>query len=332
MLVDNISLTIKAGDGGNGAATFFRNGQTAKGGPDGGNGGNGGHIYFQGSTNISDLAQFRFQKKITAEDGIPGKKYNLYGKNAEHTTLFVPLGTQITDETTGKVYEITDTTTPILLAEGGKGGRGNNEFKSATNQTPTFAEKGTAGEEKKLFLRLRLIAEIGLIGLPNAGKSSLLAVLTNATPKIGNYPFTTLEPNIGMLGKYPIADIPGLIEGASTGRGLGITFLQHIEKTKLLVHCIDATEADVEKVYETVHNEFQQYNSALLEKPEMILLTKTDLVDEKTLQKQKKLFEKKGKEVFTSSIYNPEDIDTLKQTLEEHLMHVDNGKPSDTSG
>lgn len=314
MLVDTVALYIKAGNGGNGAATFLRNSMTAKGGPDGGNGGNGGDIYVVGSTNILDLRQFRYQKKIRAEDGIRGKKRNLFGKNAPHLTIQVPLGTQITDTDNNTVIEITDTT-PVLLAKGGKGGRGNNEFKSALNQTPTFAEDGTPGEEKHLLLQLRMIAEVGLIGLPNAGKSSLLAVLTNATPKIGNYPFTTLEPNLGMLGKYAVADIPGLIEGASTGKGLGVTFLKHIEKTQLLVHCIDATTENPQKVYETIRQEFQQYNLSLLDKPEIILLTKSDLADEKQIKTSKKLFEKKGNTVLTCSIYNPEDIEKLKKTL-----------------
>lgn len=319
MLVDNITLHIKAGNGGNGAATFLRNSQTAKGGPDGGNGGNGGNIYFQGSHNVSDLRQFRFQKKIRAQDGIGGKKKKLFGKNAEHVTVFVPVGTRITDQASGEIIEITDTKTPILIATGGKGGKGNDEFKSATNQTPMFAETGGVGEEKDLLLELRIIAEIGLIGLPNAGKSSLLAVLTNATPKIGDYPFTTLEPNIGMLGKHPIADIPGLIEGASTGKGLGISFLKHIEKTKILIHCIDSTDENPKKAYETIHKEFEQYNELLLNKPEIILLTKTDLSDAKTVEKAKKVFEKMGKKVLTSSIYDAESLEKLKQEIEKLL-------------
>lgn len=316
MLVDDITLYIKAGNGGRGAATFIRNAQTAKGGPDGGNGGNGGNIYVQGSHNINDLRQFRFQKKITAADGIPGKKKKLFGKNAPHETIFVPLGTRITDTKSGKSFEIIDTTTPILLAQGGKGGRGNTEFKSATNQTPLHAEKGTMGEEKELLLELRLIADIGLIGLPNAGKSSLLAVLTNAKPKIGNYPFTTLEPNIGIFEKYTIADIPGLIEGASKGRGLGITFLKHIEKTKLLIHCIDSLDNEPEIAYEMVRREFKQYSTSLLEKKEIIVLTKTDLIDKDEVKKTIKMFRKKGKKVLPCSIYEQESLDALKQALQ----------------
>ena len=329
MLVDNIGLIIKAGNGGDGAATFLRNEMTAKGGPDGGNGGNGGNIYFQGSTNINDLREFRYKKNITAENGIPGKNKKLFGKNAEHLTIYLPLGTRVTDTATNKIIEITDTVTPILAARGGKGGRGNVEFKSATNQTPRYAEKGTFGEVKKLFLELRIIADVGLIGLPNAGKSSLLSVLTNATPKIGNYPFTTLEPNIGILksqskspeggNKHAIADIPGLIEGASKGKGLGVEFLKHIEKTKVLVHCIDSSSQDVLRDYLTIRNEFKQYNSTLLDKTEIILLTKTDLADQEQIKKNVKILKKEKKPILTASIYEPESLETLKSALKKLL-------------
>jgi GTPase len=319
MLVDNINLIIKAGNGGDGASTFLRNESTARGGPDGGNGGNGGNIYFQGSNNINDLREFRYKKNITAEDGIPGKHKKLFGKNAEDLTIYLPLGTRITDTVSGKIVEITDTTTTVLAARGGKGGRGNTEFKSATNQAPRYAEKGTFGEEKKLFLELRIIADVGLIGLPNAGKSSLLSVLTNATPKIGDYAFTTLEPNIGMMDKYAIADIPGLIEGASKGKGLGVEFLKHIEKTKILVHCIDASSENPEKAYETIRNEFKQYNISLLDKPEIILLTKTDLTNEEQIKKNTRILGKKDKEVLAVSIYDSSSLDPLKLALKKAL-------------
>lgn len=315
MLVDNIKLIVVAGSGGNGSAHLRRDGQTAKGGPDGGNGGNGGNIYFQGSHNLTDLQEFRYKKKITAESGTDGKRQKMFGRNASHLTISVPLGTSITDLKSGTIIEITGTNAPVLMAQGGKGGRGNTEFKSATNQTPRNFEKGTPGEEKELFLELRLIAEIGLIGLPNAGKSSLLAALTNATPTIGAYPFTTLEPNIGMLKTHPIADIPGLIEGASKGKGLGIDFLRHIEKTKILIHLIDLTNTSPKKAYNTIRSEFNKFNPLLLAKPEYILLSKTDLVDEKTIQKVRKVFAKTGKTILSCSIYNPESIDELKQTL-----------------
>jgi len=315
VLIDNINLIVKAGNGGDGSATFLKNEGKAKGGPDGGNGGNGGNIYFQGSTNINDLREFRYKKRIAAQDGVPGKHKKLFGKNAQHLTIYLPLGTRVTDTDSDKIIEITDTASVILIAHGGKGGRGNMEFKSATNQSPRYAEKGIIGEEKKLFLELKIIADVGLIGLPNAGKSSLLSVLTNATPKIGAYAFTTLEPNIGMMNKYTIADIPGLIEGASKGKGLGVEFLKHIEKTKVLVHCIDSSLENAQKAYLTVRQEFEQHNISLLDKPEIILLTKTDLADKKQIQKNIKILEKKGKKVLTASIYNPESLDFLKQEL-----------------
>jgi GTP-binding protein len=315
MLVDNIDLTIKAGDGGKGMVSFMKMGHKS-GGPDGGNGGNGGNIYFQGSHNLSDLRQFRFRKEIIAENGVDGGRKNLFGKYAPHITVYLPLGTQVSDTVTGKVFEITNDTDLILAAKGGIGGRGNTEFKSATNQAPRYAEKGTPGESKILFLELKLIADIGLVGLPNSGKSSLLAALTSARPKIGNYPFTTLEPNIGVLGRYAIADIPGLIEGASKGRGLGIAFLRHIEKTKLLVHCLESFDTNIKKTYEIVRREFKEYQVSLLDKPEIILLTKTDLAGKKILEKNLGIFRKMGKKVLSFSIYDPGSIGLLKQTLE----------------
>ncbi|MCJ7826175.1 50S ribosome-binding GTPase, partial [Patescibacteria group bacterium] len=197
MLVDDINLTVKAGNGGNGAATFRRDAMTSHGGPDGGDGGNGGNIYVIGSTNVNDLREFRYKKSVKADNGVDGSRHNGFGKNASHKTILMPLGTKITDTQTGRHFEIQDTETPLLMVSGGTGGRGNVAFKSPTNRTPRFAEKGTYGEERIIHLELRFIADIGLIGLPNAGKSSLLRMLTNATPAIGAYPFTTLEPNIG---------------------------------------------------------------------------------------------------------------------------------------
>lgn len=315
MLVDNITLTIIAGRGGDGSVHLRRDGQTAKGGPDGGNGGNGGSIYFLASHNVRDLREFRYKKKIEAARGIDGKGQKMFGKNAPDLTIFVPPGTRITDLVTGSVLEMTDSAAPRLLAQGGRGGRGNTEFKSATNQTPRYAEKGGEGQVRQLFLELRLIANIGLVGLPNAGKSSLLAVLTNARPAVGSYPFTTLEPTIGMLGDRPVADIPGLIAGASRGRGLGIDFLRHIEKTTMLLHCIDLTDPTPKKSYETVRSEFGAFNSELLTKPEIILLTKADLVSPTVIRKVRALFTKYGKKILTCSVYNPKSINRLKKAI-----------------
>ena len=309
MLVDNITLTVKAGNGGNGAATLA----PYKGGPDGGNGGAGGNIFFVGSTDVNDLREFRYKKMIIAKHGGDGARQKKSGRKAEDVNVLIPVGTKVTDVGTNTSIEITEIGKPILIAQGGYGGRGNVNFKSATNQTPRTAEKGEPGQERELLLELRLIAEIGLIGLPNAGKSSLLTVLTNARPAVAAYPFTTLDPTVGMLGTHPIADIPGLIEGASHGKGLGIDFLKHIEKTKILLHCIDLTHEDPMKAYTTIREEFKQFNPALLTKPEYIVLTKTDLADAEQIKKVTQLFNTKN--VFTCSVYDEKSIEKLKKTI-----------------
>lgn len=319
MLIDETTIIVKAGDGGNGAATFRRNAQTAKGGPDGGNGGKGGDVYFQGSTNIFDLKEFQFKKKVIAPDGIRGKKQLLFGKNGEDITVLVPLGTQITDIETGETVEIIKKDQRICLAKGGKGGRGNNEFKSATEQTPMFAEKGEPGEQKTISLVLKSIADVGLVGFPNAGKSTMLSLLTNATPKIGDYAFTTIDPNLGVWENWVIADIPGIIKGASAGRGLGIKFLKHIEKTKMLFYCIAATDTDPFKTYSDLREEFRAYEKKLLEKPEVILLTKIDLVDEKKIEDALKAFA--GKDIIAVSQNDPESIQRVVELLKEKIKN-----------
>lgn len=315
MLIDDVEITITAGDGGNGSVSFRRNAQTAKGGPDGGNGGNGGSIYLVGVNDIEALAPFRFTKHIKAESGISGAKQKLFGRAGKDAFIKLPLGTLVTDTQTQEVLEINSLDTKILIAQGGIGGRGNDEFKSATNQTPRYAEKGTPGQEKFLHLQLRLIADIGFIGIPNAGKSSLLKSLTNADPKIGNYPFTTLEPHLGMLSGITLADIPGLIEGASEGRGLGIKFLRHVEKTKLLVHCIDVTTTNLVTTYKTIRKELEAYNKDILTKPEVIALTKSDLVTEKEAEAQKKKLKNIKKDVLIVSVINDQQLDELSRYL-----------------
>ena len=315
MLVDEVTITIAAGSGGNGAVSFRRNAQTARGGPDGGNGGNGGSIYVQGVDDILGLAEFRFKKLIKAEDGIKGAKQNLFGRNGKDSLVRLPVGTVITDTQTKEQWEILDTSTKLLLAQGGIGGKGNNEFKTATNQAPRYAEKGTPGQERVVRLELKLIADIGFIGLPNAGKSSLLKVLTNASPKIGNYPFTTLEPHLGMLNSITLADIPGLIEGAHEGKGLGMQFLRHVEKTKLLVHCIDITTTNLVSTYKTIRKELEAYNKNILDKPEIIALTKSDLLTEKEALSQQKKLQKLGRDVLIVSVINDQQLDNLKEYL-----------------
>jgi GTP-binding protein len=319
MLVDNITLTVKAGSGGAGSASLLHNGQTRKGGPDGGNGGTGGNIFFVGSTDVNDLREFRYTKIVKADRGGDGAKQKKNGRKAEDVTVLIPVGTKVTDVKTKASIEITEVGKPVLIAQGGRGGRGNVNFKSSVNQTPKHAEKGEPGQERELLLELRLIAEVGLIGLPNAGKSSLLTVLTNAHPAVAAYPFTTLDPTVGMLGTHPIADIPGLIEGASKGKGLGIDFLRHIEKTKMLLHCIDVNHEDPIAAYKTIREEFRQFDPLLLTKPEYIVLTKTDLADADTIKKVTKLFTKENKQVFTCSVYDQKSIESLKQNLYEKI-------------
>ena len=312
MLIDDVTVKLKAGDGGNGAVSFKRNAQTAKGGPDGGNGGNGGDLYLLGTSDTTVLTEFSYKKHILAENGIKGSKKNLYGRNGKDTTILVPLGTQVTDLKTNESFEVTNSTEKILIAKGGKGGKGNNEFKSAINQTPKYAEKGELGEEKRIRFELKFIADIGLIGLPNAGKSSLLEVLTNAHPKIANYPFTTLEANLGVLNTLVIADIPGLIEGASQGKGLGDKFLKHVEKTKILLHCIDSESINPLNDYETIRGELGNYNPILLEKQELIVITKADLSNPKDLEKK---FSKIEKEHVFVSIYEEKSLEILKDKI-----------------
>lgn len=315
MLIDKVTITVQAGKGGDGAVSFNRSEGNPKGGPDGGTGGNGGDIYVTGTTDLTALQQFQYKKVIKADDGISGKRKNLFGKNASDLTLSVPVGTGILDEEGNVLFEVTKKDDRFLLVKGGKGGRGNTEFKSSTNQTPMYAEKGEPGEEKIIIFELRLIAQIGLIGLPNAGKSTLLSVLTSAKPKIGNYPFTTLEPNVGMMEGIMIADIPGLIEGASSGKGLGFKFLKHIEKTELLVHCIDVTEQNPLEVYETVRQEFEKFNEALLNKPEIIVLTKTDLIEIEDLNEKIRSLQKTKRAIITTSVIDDESIIILKDVL-----------------
>jgi GTP-binding protein len=254
-LIDDVHIIVKAGDGGKGGTAKKQMFGSKKTAPDGGNGGRGGNIYFKGDTNISDLSQFQFKKKITAQNGVNGLNKDLDGAKGEDTTVLVPFGTTIRDEDSGEWVEILSDL-PFAVAHGGEGGMGNHDYKPELQKFESRKFEGEKGEERRLHLVLNLIADVGLVGLPNAGKSSLLKALTNAVPKIGDYPFTTLEPNLGAFGKIIIADIPGLIEGASEGKGLGLTFLKHIKKTKILLHCIDANEEMVEKIYHTVRDDY----------------------------------------------------------------------------
>ncbi|HVZ67646.1 MAG TPA: GTPase ObgE [Patescibacteria group bacterium] len=318
-LVDDVHIKAKAGNGGNGSMASLTVTGSPKAYADGGNGGDGGSIYFEASSNVSDLSQFRFKKVIETANGEMGLNKNQAGKRGEDVTILVPPGTKITDEKTGESIEIINLGEPVLVVQGGRGGRGSHGYKPDIKKLYEYTNEGGLGEERDLHLVLSLIADVGFIGFPNAGKSSLLERLTNATPKIGNYPFTTLEPNLGVLGKIVIADIPGLIEGASKGKGLGITFLKHIEKTKLLMHCIDSLDPDPLSTYKKVLSEFEEFNVDLLKKQEIILLTKKDLVTEEELKQKIKSLSKTKRKVLAISIYDDKSIEELIRLIKTNV-------------
>lgn len=306
MLIDEAEIIIRGGHGGAGLVSF--RGKKG-GGPDGGDGGRGGSVYVKATSDIYALQQFLSKKVCKAEDGKGGGVGIRSGANGRDLILTMPVGTLITDEK-GSEIELTTIGQEVLLAKGGLGGRGNESFKSPTKTTPTYAQKGLKGQEKRLKIKLKLIADFGLIGLPNAGKSSLLNEITNANAKIGDYPFTTLEPNLGVLNGKVLADIPGLIEGASEGKGLGHKFLKHIEKVKLLLHCISCESDDPLKDYKIIREELKKFNPDLLNKKEMILLTKSDLKE----TERSPLAEK---EVIPISIHDWDSIQILTKVLSE---------------
>jgi len=310
MLIDVTEVTFKAGNGGNGKVSFRRN----KKGPDGGSGGNGGNILVRGVNDIFLLNQFTQDTVILAENGEHGADNQRTGHGAKDIIINLPIGTSIFDKTDHHlVCELTKVDEEFLLCKGGKGGKGNSEFKSAQNPVPNTAQPGEKGQKLMAILSLKLIADFGLIGLPNAGKSSLLNELTSANAKTGNYEFTTLEPNLGVLKGKVIADIPGLIEGASTGRGLGIGFLKHIEKVGVLLHCISAESKDVVGDYKIIRAELANYNPKMLEKKEIIIVTKTDLVDQKIVKNCITKLKKYGDSVIPVSVHNFAEIQNLKE-------------------
>lgn len=311
MFVDEIEITIQGGNGGPGKVAFFNN----KKGPCGGNGGKGGDLYFDTNSNIADLKRFTKVTFFKAEDGQAGGSNRRYGAKGKDLHLGVPINTTIIDTKTHKEVTLTDKLTGVLICKGGNGGFGNDSFKTSTNRTPRKATQGKNGQEKKVTLVLKLIADFGFIGLPNAGKSSLLNELTNANVKTAAYPFTTLEPNLGVIDGKVLADIPGLIEGASSGKGLGIKFLKHIEKVTLLLHCISVESENLEKDYKTVVEEISKYNKAILSKKTVILLTKTDLVSQDVINEKIKQLKKFADVVIPVSIYHSDSLNLIRNVL-----------------
>lgn len=317
MFIDHAEITLQAGHGGPGRVSFYTYPQV---GPDGGNGGRGGDVYIHTTSDLTALRSFTVKRTISAADGEPGSRNRKFGSDGTDITITLPIGSVVRVAETGETIELNTPNQTILFCKGGKGGKGNFEFKSSRNTTPEYAQPGLPGETKTLNIDLKLIADFGLVGLPNAGKSSLLNTLTASHAKVADYPFTTLEPNLGVLsqnGYNPkiIADIPGLIEGASTGKGLGIKFLKHIEKVSVLLHCISAETTDLKADYQTIQTELAQFSPDLAHKPQIILITKSDTVDNKQLKSLIKSASKFQSQVYPVSIIDDQSITFLSNLL-----------------
>ncbi len=319
--LDHIKIYIKAGDGGDGSPSFRREKFIEFGGPDGGDGGNGGSIILRAERNLNTLIDYRYQQHHKAKRGDNGAGQNRTGKGGENLILKVPLGTQVFEEDNKTlIYDFVKVGEEFVVAKGGIGGLGNTRFKSSTNRAPRKFTKGSLGEEYTIWLQLKTIADVGIIGLPNAGKSSLLAAMTNASPKIANYQFTTLNPNLGVAvyddKEITVADIPGLIEGAHKGTGLGIQFLKHVERCKSLLHMIDITNEDIKKSYNQVKNELKKYSKKLSKKKELVVLNKIDLIDKKKMRDIVDNFSKNSKsEIITVSTLEKKSISKIKAKL-----------------
>ena len=319
--LDQVKIYVKAGNGGDGSPSFRREKFIEYGGPDGGDGGSGGSVILKSEQNLNTLIDYRYQQHHKAKRGENGSGQNRTGKGGENLILKVPLGTQVFEEDNKTlIYDFTKIGEKFIAASGGRGGLGNTRFKSSTNRAPRKYTKGTLGEEFTIWLQLKTIADIGIIGLPNAGKSSLLAAITNANPKIANYQFTTLNPNLGVASyddkEITIADIPGLVEGAHKGTGLGIQFLKHIERCKSLLHMIDVTNDDLKKSYKQIKNELKKYSDKLSKKKELVVLNKVDLIDNNEVKKIIKEFSKNtNSEVITLSTLEKRSVSQIKAKL-----------------
>lgn len=325
MFVDTLTIYAAAGRGGDGVERWRREQHRPLGGPAGGNGGRGGDVYIRAVRNINQLAKYTGTKDFRAESGEHGHGNSRHGKAGADYVIDVPVGSSVTRVEAGEMYEFTEEGQTLRILRGGSGGLGNENFKSSTNRSPTETTPGKAGEADTLVINLSLVVDVGIIGLPNAGKSTLLNALTNARSRIGAYPFTTLSPHLGDLFGYILADIPGLIEGASAGKGLGHTFLRHVGKSKMLLHCIALTDEDPMAHYEVVRAELSAFDSSFAERDEWIVLTKTDEVNEAVVSAQVDAFEKKstaGRRVFAVSYLDDVSIKNLSDALVNHLRKI----------
>ena len=313
MLVDDVKIHIKAGDGGRGAVSFNKIKMSL--GPVGGSGGRGGSVYAEGVSNLNALNKFRFKKDISSNDGKDGRGQFRDGVDGEDTIIQVPVGTVVHNLDSGKDTEVVKIGERVLLAKGGRGGKGNFHFRSATNTSPKEFQYGVPGEEFNIRLELKLIADVGFIGLPNVGKSSLLNELTRAQSKVANYPFTTLEPNLGTYYELILADLPGLIEGASYGKGLGVKFLRHVERTRILFHFVSADSVDTVKDYKVIRRELEEYSPELAKKPEYLFLSKSDEAEPKEVKSKLAKLKKLNSTAVAISILDEESLDKVRDTL-----------------
>lgn len=331
MFVDKVKIHVKGGNGGNGMVSFFRAKYITHGGPDGGDGGRGGDVIFVGDESMGTLMDFRYKRMFKAGNGQDGGKRNCFGKDGESVVIKVPVGTVIREAESGKIMaDITKHGEEKILIHGGKGGKGNQHFATPTRQAPRYAEPGRVAKEYDVILELKLIADVGLIGFPNVGKSTLLSMVTNANPKIANYHFTTLAPNLGVVeGRYGdsfvLADIPGLVEGASEGVGLGHAFLRHVERTKVFIHVVDAAGVEGDDPVENVrkiNQELEAYNPELMKRPQVIAANKTDIPgSEENVERLKEAYEKEGFEVFPISAATNKGLDELLTKVAEILKN-----------
>ena len=331
MFLDRVKIQIKAGNGGNGATSFLRNAQTASGGPNGGEGGDGGSIIFEATKDMNTLYEFRFHKKFIAENGGNGQQKLKSGAKGQDTIIKVPCGTIIKDSSTDKVIaDLYEDNMVFVALKGGKGGHGNAYYKSSIKQAPHYSQTGEITKQKEVLLELKTIADVGLVGFPNAGKSTLLSVISNANPKIANYPFTTLYPNLGVCevkGKtFVVADIPGLIEGASEGQGLGHYFLRHVERVRLIIHLVDISQSDGRDFiedYRVINSELAKYSKEIAKTPQIVVLSKMDLIDENTLKERKDRFEREtGVQTIEISAVTNDGVEKLKLLTLEKLSKL----------